>query len=76
MMKKLGDSEMEVEIKNQAATLLDSDVVLCSDLGTSDACMKTTTIRNLVAVAGGRLNCMVFLADMSEMEQKAVSRWS
>ena len=76
MMKKLGDSEMEVEIKNQAATLLDSDIVLCSDLGTSDAYMKTTTIGNLSTITGGRLNCMVFLADMSEMEQKAVSRWS
>ncbi len=76
MMKKIGDSEIDVEIKNQAAMLLDSDIVLCSDLGTSDAYMKTTTIGNLSTITGGRLNCMVFLADMSEMEQKAVSRWS
>jgi len=37
--------------------------------------MKTTSINNLKTQSGGRLNCMVFLANLSEMEQEAIDRW-
>ena len=76
MAGKILVSEVDEALKQQAASLFDSMCVLCSDLGTNDAFMKTTTIRNLETITGGRLNCMVFLANMSEMEQEAVQRWS
>ena len=75
MMLKLDDSEVDEALKKQAATLYESTCVLCCDLGTDDALMKTTSIRNLKTQSGGRLNCMVFLANLSEMEQEAIDRW-
>ncbi|MGB1487176.1 MAG: hypothetical protein ACPG83_01115, partial [Candidatus Poseidoniaceae archaeon] len=69
------DSDVDGAMKEQANSLYESMCILCSDLGTDDAYMKTTTINNLGTLTGGRLNCMVFLANMSEMEQEAVNRW-
>ncbi len=76
MAQKIHESDVDEAIKEQVNALFDSMCVLCSDLGTNDAMMKTISINNLAAQTGGRLNCMVFLAEVSEMEQKAVSRWS
>ena len=53
----------------------DLEVVLCSDLGTDDQRLQTTTIGNLGAKESGRLNCMVLLANLSEIEREAVNRW-
>ncbi len=75
MIEKLKHSEMEESIKQQASDLLDSEIVLCCDLGTNDAFLKTTTVGGLRNLSGGRLNCMVFLANMSEMELEAINRW-
>jgi diphthamide biosynthesis methyltransferase len=75
MATKLRDSVVDNAMKAQAQSILDSMCVLCSDLGTDDALIKTTTIRNLGELSGGRLNCMVFLASISEMEQEAINRW-
>ena len=75
MAKKISESDVDEAVKEQANGLFDSMCVLCSDLGTDDASMKTALIKDLGTLTGGRLNCMVFLANMSEMEQEAVSRW-
>lgn len=75
MADKLANSELDAVFEQQIESLTDSSCVLCSDLGTNDASMKTTTIGNLSNVTGGRLNCLVFLANMSEMEREAVNRW-
>ena len=75
MMQKLDDSDVDVTLKEQATSLFESMCVLCCDLGTDDAFMKTTSISNLKTQSGGRLNCMVFLANLSEMEQEAIDRW-
>ena len=75
MVAKLHDSVVDDAIKEQAGSVFDSMCVLCSDLGTDDELMKTTRIGNLREVQGGRLNCMVFLANTSEMEQEAINRW-
>ena len=75
MAQKLIESDGNDALKEQANSLYESMCVLCSDLGTDDANMRTTTINNLGTLTGGRLNCMVFLANMSEMEQEAVNRW-
>ena len=51
------------------------EVVLCSDLGTDDQRLQTTIIENLGTKSSGRLNCMVLLANLSEIEREAVNRW-
>ena len=43
------------------------------DLGTDDVRMKTTTISNLNTLSGGRLNCMVFLANVSDGNKKPLT---
>jgi len=50
-------------------------VVLCSDMGTDDQNIVTTTIGGLGEEPGGRLNCLVFPATTGEVEEKAVLRW-
>ena len=75
MAQKLSESDVDEALKEQAASLFESMCVLCCDLGTNDASMQTTSINNLKTQSGGRLNCMVFLANLSEMEQEAINRW-
>ena len=76
MVAKYKEMELTPEQTEIVGEINSLEVVLCSDLGTDDQRLQTTTIGNLGTKSSGRLNCMVFLADMSEMEQKAVSRWS
>lgn len=53
----------------------DIPVVLCSDMGTPDQHIVTTTLGQLGDEAGGRLNCLVFPAGTGEVEEKALARW-
>ena len=53
----------------------DVRVVLCSDMGTPDQTMVTTTMGKLGHEKGGRLNCLVFPAGTGEIEEKALARW-
>ena len=53
----------------------DVRVVLCSDMGTPDQAMVTTTMGELGQEKGGRLNCLVFPAGTGEIEEKALARW-
>ena len=50
-------------------------VVLCSDMGTAEQSMVTTTLGGLGNEQGGRLNCLVFPASTGEVEGKALLRW-
>ena len=50
-------------------------VILCSDMGTDDEKITYTSIGGLADIIGGRLNCLVFPANTSEVEEKAVLRW-
>ena len=50
-------------------------VVLCSDMGTKDQLIVTTTVDALANEQGGRLNCLVFPASTSDVEEKALLRW-
>ena len=50
-------------------------VVLCADMGTEDEKVTYTTIGNLSDIAGGRLNCLIFPAITSDVEEKALLRW-
>jgi len=56
-------------------TFEDIAVVLCSDMGTPDQCIVTTTLGKLGEENGGRLNCLVFPAGTGEVEEKALTRW-
>jgi len=56
-------------------TFEDISVVLCSDMGTPEQQIVTTTLGQLSDEPGGRLNCLVFPANASEVEEKALTRW-
>ena len=51
------------------------NVVLCSDMGTSEQSIVATTVGSLADLEGGRLNCLVFPANTSDVEEKALLRW-
>jgi diphthamide biosynthesis methyltransferase len=50
-------------------------VVLCADMGTDDEKITFTTIGQLSNIEGGRLNCLIFPATTSEVEERALLRW-
>ncbi len=50
-------------------------VVLCADMGTKDEKITYTTVAKLENMDGGRLNCLIFPAITSEVEEKALLRW-
>ena len=65
--------ECVVEICTKISSL---KVVLCSDMGTEEQSIVTTTVGSLANEKGGRLNCLVFPASTSDVEEKALLRWS
>ena len=70
------DSMKELAFKEFADKVLDSiKVVLCADMGTKDEKITYTTVGNLKNLDGGRLNCLIFPAITSEVEEKALLRW-
>ena len=50
-------------------------VVLCSDMGTPQQSIVTTDVAGLQLEEGGRMNCLVFPASTSDVEDKALLRW-
>ena len=50
-------------------------VVLCSDMGTDQRSIIATTVGSLAQEKGGRMNCLVFPASTSDVEEKALVRW-
>ena len=75
MVKKFKEMELTQEQSKLVAEIDSLEVVLCSDLGTDDQRLQTTTIGLLGGKNSGRLNCMVLLANLSEIEREAVNRW-
>ena len=74
------DSQLIAVQEAMFKTLLDEDmdgvqVVLCSDMGTPEQRIVSTTIGGLEQLEGGRLNCLLIPARMSEVEEKALHRW-
>ena len=53
----------------------DVSVVLCSDMGTVQQKMIYTNLAKLSELKGGRMNCLVFPASTSDVEEKALLRW-
>jgi diphthine synthase len=75
MVAKYNEMELTEEQRENIGQIGEFEVVLCSDLGTDDQRLQTTTIGNLSTKSSGRLNCMVLLANLSEIEREAVNRW-
>jgi len=75
-----GGSPLE-SMRNDACKLFLSEnlnertVVLCADMGTDDEKITCTTIGQLAEIEGGRLNCLIFPAITSEVEERALLRW-
>ena len=70
------DSMKKLAFKEFTDKDLDSiKVVLCADMGTKDEKITYTTVGDLKNVDGGRLNCLIFPAITSEVEEKALLRW-
>ena len=74
------DDEVQVAKHGMIARYLQQSidempVVLCSDMGTPDQAMVSTTVGELDQEKGGRLNCLVFPASTGEIEEKALARW-
>jgi diphthine synthase len=55
--------------------LVEIKVVLCSDMGTKQQSMIYTDLANLATLPGGAMNCLVFPASTSDVEEKALLRW-
>ena len=53
----------------------DVPVVLCCDMGTRQQKMIYTNLAKLSELQGGRMNCLVFPASTSDVEEKALLRW-
>jgi diphthine synthase len=75
------ENPVDMLMKSALATMVNTDinamrVILCSDMGTSEQNIITTTVGALSAQRGGRLNCLVFPATTGEVEEKAVLRWT
>lgn len=70
------DSMKKLAFKEFTDKGLDSiKVVLCADMGTKDEKITYTTVGDLKNLDGGRLNCLIFPAITSEVEEKALLRW-
>jgi len=74
------DSKIDVVKKSAYEEFIKLDfseikVVLCADMGTKDEKITYTTVAKLENVDGGRLNCLIFPAITSEVEEKALLRW-
>ena len=75
------ENPVDMLMKSALAAMVNTDinamrVILCSDMGTSEQNIITTTVGALSAQRGGRLNCLVFPATTGEVEEKAVLRWT
>jgi diphthamide biosynthesis methyltransferase len=55
--------------------LNDFRVVLCSDMGTPSQNIVSTNLEALSQIDGGSMNCLVFLGNTSDVEDKALLRW-
>ncbi len=88
MIEKVEDNIEEMSTDNDLARLkkqsleefialesCDLPVVLCSDMGTSQQKMIYTSLADLSELQGGRMNCLVFPASTSDVEEKALLRW-
>ena len=80
-VENIDDSDALGKLKKQAIGELiatkftDWPVVLCSDMGAENQSIIYTNLANLADLPGGNMNCLVFPASTSDVEEKALLRW-
>ena len=52
------------------------EIVLCSDMGTEMQKITFTNISGLESCKNGRLHCIIVPSNLSDVEEKALSRWT
>ena len=72
--------KVAVEVLRKMANKLGQDVddwvlVLCSDMGTSDAKIRVGGPDEIARIDEGRIHCLVVPANLHEVEENALSRW-
>ena len=69
-----------IEVLRKMGQKLDQDVddwtlILCSDMGTSDARIKVGKGNEIMQIEGGRIHWLVVPASLHDVEEIALSRW-
>ena len=52
------------------------NVVLCTDMGTPKQSINYMPLHSLAEANTGSLHCLVVPGDLSDVEQKALARWT
>ena len=80
-IENIDDSDAFGKLRKQAVGELittkftDWPVVLCSDMGADNQSVIYTNLAKLGDLPGGNMNCLVFPASTSDVEEKALLRW-
>ena len=80
-IEDIEDNDNLTKLKKQAIGELiatkftDWPVVLCSDMGADNQSIIYTNLAKLGDLPGGKMNCLVFPASTSDVEEKALLRW-
>ena len=80
-IENIDDSDAFGKLKKQAIGELiatkftDLPVVLCSDMGADSQSIIYSNLASLGDLPGGKMNCLVFPASTSDVEEKALLRW-
>ena len=80
-IENIDDSDAFGKLRKQAVGELiatkftDWPVVLCSDMGADNQSIIYTNLAKLGDLPGGKMNCLVFPASTSDVEEKALLRW-
>ena len=80
-IEDIEDNDSLSNLKKQALDELvatkftDWNVVLCSDMGAENQSIIYTNLADLADLPGGNMNCLVFPASTSDVEEKALLRW-
>ena len=80
-VENIDDGDAFGKLKKQAIGELiatkftDWSVVLCSDMGADNQSITYTNVAKLGDLPGGNMNCLVFPASTSDVEEKALLRW-
>ena len=80
-IEDIEDNDNLTKLKKQAIGELiatkftDWPVVLCSDMGADNQSVIYTNLAKLGDLPGGNMNCLVFPASTSDVEEKALLRW-
>ncbi len=80
-IEDIEDNDNLTKLKKQAIGELiatkftDWPVVLCSDMGADNQSIIYTNLAKLGDLPGGNMNCLVFPASTSDVEEKALLRW-